>query len=97
LPVSFGGEYFFKKNDPATNCHREYTLSCQRTLWAAFCVRRSWGRQGSKRPRSLMQEFEDEATALKYLRWAVARRLRRGYRLVEYRPAEPGNSFTSEG
>lgn len=85
LPTSFGGEYFFTKDDAATNCHREYHLVCWQTLWTNYGVIRSWGRRGSRRLKSVVLEFEEAESALKYLRKAISKRLRRGYQLVEYR------------
>lgn len=84
--TSFGGEYYFTKDETATNCHRDYWLSCYYTLWSGCSVRRSWGKRGTRRPHNITYEFEDETIALKFLQKAVARRLRRGYLLAEYKP-----------
>ena len=83
LPEIWGYSVFdFAKISPAENSHRFYRLAYQPSLWSPYCVVRTWGRLGSKKPRSLVHEFEDEDSARKWLTHQLARRLKRGYLLL---------------
>jgi len=72
----------FAKISLAENSRRFYQLAYQPSLWSPYCVVRTWGRLGSKKPRSLVHEFEDEDSARKWLTRQLARRLKRGYLLL---------------
>ena len=74
--------YEFAKISLAENSRRFYQLAYQPSLWSPYCVVRTWGRLGSKKPRSLVHEFEDEDSARKWLTRQLARRLKRGYLLL---------------
>jgi len=83
LPEIRGYSVFdFAKISPAENSRRFYQLAYQPSLWSPYCVVRTWGRLGSKKPRSLALEFEDEESARKWLTRQLARRLKRGYLLL---------------
>jgi len=83
LPEIRGYSVFeFARISPAENSRRFYRLAYQPSLWSPYCVVRTWGRFGSKRLRSLAQEFEDEDSARKWLARQLARRLKRGYLLL---------------
>jgi predicted DNA-binding WGR domain protein len=82
---SISGEYAvyeFALIDPAANSRRYYQLAYQPSLWSPYCVIRTWGRLGSRKLRSLAYEFEDEASAQKWLTGQLTRRLKRGYQLL---------------
>ncbi len=68
--------------DPAANSRRFYRLAYQPSLWSPYCVIRTWGRLGSKKLRTLAQEFPDEDSARKWLTRQFNRRLKRGYLLL---------------
>ncbi len=74
--------YEFALIDPAINSRRYYQLAYQPSLWSPYCVIRTWGRLGSRKLRSLAYEFEDEASAQKWLTRQLTRRLKRGYQLL---------------
>ncbi|MDP9373570.1 MAG: WGR domain-containing protein [Chloroflexota bacterium] len=73
----------FVSLDPAKNRARFYTLTWQPALWGGGAVVRSWGRVGGS-GRALTAFYPDRASAQASVERLIRRRLRRGYRVVEW-------------
>ncbi len=82
--VRFQAYAHFACVDPAKNRRRFYTLVWQPTFWGEVALVRSWGRLGTE-GRSLAALYPDRDSAQPYVEWAIRRRLRRGYQVVDFK------------
>ena len=79
----FRGRVRFVSVDPERNRARFYTLTWQPALWGGGAVVRAWGRLGSP-GRTLTHFYLDRASAQARVERLIRRRLRRGYRVIEW-------------
>ena len=79
----FQGRVRFVSVDPERNRARFYTLTWQPALWGGGGVRPAWGPRGSPR-RTLAQFYPDRASGEARGERLIRRRLRRGYRVIEW-------------
>ncbi len=73
----------FVSRDPARDRARFYTLTWQPALWGGGALVRRWGRLGGS-GRALTAFYPDRASAQASVERLIRRRLRRGYRVVEW-------------
>jgi predicted DNA-binding WGR domain protein len=72
----------FQRIRPQRNEWRHYTIEWGLDLFGSHTMVLSWGRLGCLRPRRKALSFLSEEELLAELQHQIARRLRRGYRLV---------------
>jgi predicted DNA-binding WGR domain protein len=72
----------FQRIRPERNEWRHYTIEWGLDLFGLHTIVLSWGRLGWARPRRKALSFPSEEDLLAELARQIARRLRRGYRLV---------------
>jgi predicted DNA-binding WGR domain protein len=75
----------FELRDAALNRARFYHIDCATTLFGELVIRRAWGRIGS-RGQAMEMPCPDHAAAAEEIRRLTARRLRRGYRMLDRHP-----------
>jgi len=74
----------FRRIDPARNMYRWYNLSVQPTLFDSCAVICAWGRMRSSYQRMRILPVSSAEEAEKIFGRLVAKRLRRGYKAVDY-------------
>ena len=79
----FRGRVRFVSVDPERNRARFYTLTWQPALWGGGAIVRTWGRLGGP-GRAMTAFYPDRASAQASVERLIRRRLRRGYRVVEW-------------
>ena len=79
----FRGRVRLVSVDPERNRARFYTLTWQPALWGGGAIVRTWGRLGGP-GRAMTAFYPDRASAQASVERLIRRRLRRGYRVVEW-------------
>lgn len=72
--------------DASHNCFRWYQVWVQPDLFGIWTVWTAWGRIGSIRYRQRLRPTDGPSEALQLAQTIIARKMRRGYRVVDEGP-----------